>query len=136
VCALVCAACGSEIGEPQGGDGFQRPPDGAPGGADAALDDAAASLTLAFGESDGADVAGVTVDTTLDAANPTFNYGADLTARVDADPSRVALLRFDISSIAPGATVTAAELALTTARRPRGGLGPDLRGDRELGRRR
>jgi hypothetical protein len=115
VCALVCAACGSEIGEPQGGDGFQRPPDGAPGGADAALDDAAASLTLAFGESDGADVAGVTVDTTLDAANPTFNYGADLTARVDADPSRVALLRFDISSIAPGATVTAAELALTTA---------------------
>jgi hypothetical protein len=72
-------------------------------------------VTLVLGETDDADLTGVTVDTYLDAANPTFNYGAAITARVDADPSRVALLRFDISSVAPGATVTAAFLSLTTA---------------------
>lgn len=114
LCALACAAC-TDIGDPQGG-GFVRPPDGAPSPADAApATDAAATTTLVFGETDDADVSGVTVDTTLDAANPTLNYGGDLTARVDDDPSRVALIRFDVSALAPGTTVTAVELALTTS---------------------
>lgn len=111
--ALACAAC-TAIGEPEGAGRADARPDG-PDAAIAAPDAAAATVTLLFGETDDADVTAVTVDTYLDAANPTFNYGADVAARVDADPARVALLRFDISSIAPGATVTAAELAITTA---------------------
>jgi hypothetical protein len=115
ICLCALAAACTDIGDPQGSD--VPPFDGAPAGADAApaSDAAAATVTLVFGEADDADVTGVTVDTYLDAANPSLNYGAGVTARIDADPSRVALLRFDISSIAPGATVTAAELAVTTA---------------------
>lgn len=115
---LVCAAaCSSDIGDPQGGGGFVPPPDGAPAPPDAgpAADAAPTATTLVFGETDGADVSGVTVDTYLDSANPTLNYGGDVAVRADADPSRVALVRFDISTIAPGSTATAAELAVTTA---------------------
>ncbi len=113
--ALACA-CSTDIGDPQGGGGFVPPPDAAPA-ADAAptADTSPAAVGLLFGETDDADVTGVTVDTYLDSANPSFNYGADLIARVDDDPSTVALLRFDLSSIAPGVTITVAELSITTA---------------------
>lgn len=106
------AGCGSDIGDPAGGGR----PDATPHDPDAALPDAASQpLTLVFGDTDDADIKGVTVDTYLDGANPTLNYGSALTARVDADPARVALVRFDVSAIAAGSTVTAAELSLTTS---------------------
>jgi hypothetical protein len=110
--AIACAAC-TDIGDPAGGGR----PDAAPHAADAAPagPDASAPVTLVLGESDGADLTGVTTDTTIDSGNPTLNYGASVTFRADADPSRVALLRFDVAAIAPGAAVSFAELALTTA---------------------
>lgn len=111
--ALACAAC-SEIGEPAGAGR----PDAAPAADAAPASDAALPVTLILGEGDGADLTGVTADTTIDSGNPTLNYGASLTLRADADPSRVALLRFEVAAIAPGARVDAAELALTTAADP------------------
>jgi hypothetical protein len=112
--ALACAAC-TAIGDPEGSGRADARPVGPADAAIAAPDGAPSAVTLLFGETDDADVTAVTVDTYLDSANPTLNYGAEVTARVDADPARVALLRFDVSAIAPGATVTAAELAVTTA---------------------
>ncbi|HEU5060108.1 MAG TPA: DNRLRE domain-containing protein [Kofleriaceae bacterium] len=113
--ALWCwlAAGCSEIGAPAG-----EGPDAGDGAADAsttASDAAVAPVTIVLGETGDADVGGVTEDTTLDAANPTLNYGGDVTVRADADPSRVALLRFDVSAVPSGATVSAADLAITTA---------------------
>lgn len=109
--ALFAGGC-SEIGAPAG------TPDGGGSAADAAAGSDAAPpspVTLVFGEVPDADVAGVTDDTYLDSANPTLNYGGGATARVDADPARVALFRFDLSAIPAGATIDGAELALTTA---------------------
>jgi hypothetical protein len=114
---VLCAAgCGSDIGEPEGGghrDAMPHEVDATPGTVDAALPDA---FTVIFGDTDDAHVPGVTVDTYLDSANPTLNYGSGPGFRIDADPSSVALLRFDVSVIiAPGSTVMSAELALTTS---------------------
>lgn len=114
LCAALalCAAC-SEIGSPAGEPG---PPDGGPASdASAGADATPSPVTLVFGETPAADVTGVTADTYLDGANPTLNYGGDVIARVDADPARVVLLRFDIAAIPAGATIDAADLALTTA---------------------
>lgn len=111
VLCWLAAGC-SEIGQPAGGDpdaaaasdAAAPPPDAAPG-----------ALTLVLGETDDADLMGVTQDTFLDAANPTLNYGGEVTVRADADPSVVALLRFDVTGLPAGAVVSAAELALTTS---------------------
>jgi hypothetical protein len=109
LCGWLAAGC-SEIGAP-GGEG----PDAGQAAADAAAAARDAAVAPVLGETGDADVGGVTEDTTLDAANPTLNYGGAVTVRADADPSRVALLRFDVSGVPAGAVVSAADLAITTA---------------------
>jgi hypothetical protein len=53
-------------------------------------------------------------DTFVHLANPTFNNGASIKTCADVDDARVALLRFDVSSIPPDAKVTEAVLRIVT----------------------
>lgn len=97
-------------------DALEVQPDGPPGPdavADAAID-ARQPVTVTFGEAPGTDHSGVTTDAYLESANPGANHGADTILWADASPVNNALLRFDLSAIPPGATVTAADLVLTT----------------------
>ena len=59
----------------------------------------------------------VTADTSVSSAATTFNYGAGLTFNVrnDAVSEFTGLVRFELSSIAAGTAIVAAELRLTTA---------------------
>ena len=54
-------------------------------------------------------------DTWLDSSSPTQNHGGGAVLRVDGDPARHALLRFDLLLVPAGKTVVAAELRVYTA---------------------
>lgn len=100
-----CLAAGEPGAAPDAGEAAP------PTGADAAAPDAPpGAATVTFGERDDADVRGVTSDTTLHLLDPTVNVGGDAFLEIDADPIKVALLRFDLSAIPPGATVVGATL--------------------------
>lgn len=54
----------------------------------------------------------VTFDTYIRETSPNANYGAANRVAVDADPVKVGLLRFDLSSIPSGAQIISAEMVL------------------------
>ena len=107
--ALVCVA-----DDPARPDATIAVDDGPDAGITPGTDDASPPVpqTLSFGERDGADHAGVTFDTYLFVDEPLLQFGADDTINIDADPFKVGLLRFDISAIPAGATVTHADLTM------------------------
>lgn len=72
----------------------------------------AAGTVFTFGERTGAQHTGVTTDTWLSSTNQTANYGGD--DNMSCSPANTALLRFDVTAIAPGTTVVAAELHIET----------------------
>ena len=69
-------------------------------------------LTLTIGERPGSDVVGATSDTTVEADNPTWNFGATDNFGPDADPDHIALLRFDLSSLPIGSIAVSAQVEL------------------------
>jgi hypothetical protein len=71
-------------------------------------------LSLTFGERPDSDVGGVTFDTYLSSGNPDDNKGAKDAFYASTADTRHALLRFDLSSIPPDATILAASLSLWT----------------------
>jgi len=81
---------------------------GEPGGPDAS--DPRPLRTMTFGERAGADVAGVTTDTTLDSGAPDVPGGDGEVVGIDADPLERGLIRFDLSALPADAVVVAAEL--------------------------
>ncbi|MEQ9324227.1 MAG: DNRLRE domain-containing protein [Polyangiaceae bacterium] len=76
-------------------------------------------ITMTFGERNVAEVNGVTSDTQLSGFPGSLgeNWGASESAWADASPSelRVALVRFDLTSIPNDAAIVAAELSLFTS---------------------
>lgn len=98
-------------GSPDAGVDDPRPPDA---GADPAVDAAPDPdpVTLTFGERPGADHTGVTSDATMFSQSPNENDGDDDRFKADALPVEYGLLRFDVSAIPAGATVTSVELDL------------------------
>lgn len=68
--------------------------------------------TLTFGERGGAQVANVTFDSFLEAEYPLEEFGNDERIRIDADPLKVGLLRFDLTAIGAGAQIVSADLTL------------------------
>jgi len=121
--ALVLGGCGRlgfdepDAGTDPSGDG---PPtdgpagDGPVGGLDAAVDAPAAGPgTTTFGETPTADVTNVTADAYVsdEVGSTTSNYGGSTSLGCEGTEKR-ALLRFDLSSLAPGTPVTSALLRL------------------------
>lgn len=72
----------------------------------------AAGTVMTFGERTGSQHTGVTTDTWLSSTSQAANYGGDDNFTVS--PSNVGLLRFDVSAIATGTQVVAAELHIKT----------------------
>lgn len=70
------------------------------------------AMTLTFGERGNANVQGVTSDTFIsnEAGEPTLNYGGTDELRSEQDVDERILIRFDVSAIAPTATVIGATL--------------------------
>jgi hypothetical protein len=110
----VCVPVGTGAAVDAGGD---EAADSATDLADAEVpppdeDAAAEPQTLTFGDRPDADVEGVTADTSLFADDPLQTFADDPELHIDADPVRVALLRFDLTAIPPSATVLSAELVV------------------------
>ena len=152
-CSLLAS---SEFGDFQGGtgaDGGTTANDGSPGadtsctscsdsntstvdaasdaGEDAATVDSGPSgpTTLVFERTDGG---AVVADTMLQSQFPTTPGGAEQSIQVDygvgtTTDSVVALMRFDVSTIPPGSTITAATLTLNITNLTTGGTPFDLR---------
>ena len=104
---------GGEGGEPGVGGGQAGGPSVGSGGM------MTGPITLTFGERNVAEVNDVTFDTQLSGfpGSLGYNWGAAESAWADASPSelRVALLRFDLTSIPADAIVIDAELSLFTS---------------------
>jgi hypothetical protein len=92
--------------------------DAPPGTPDAGFDAAVPAVTATFGERDTSMFRGVTADTQLDLANPDFNYGGSIEFNCDSNTLITGLVRFDLDSIPPGATVLSATLELWTGTDP------------------
>lgn len=71
---------------------------------------------LRFGEGAEADVSGVTSDTFIEEVEPTWNWGSSSLLHTDGSSGgrRVALLRFDLSSLSPQTPVVGTTLVLTS----------------------
>jgi hypothetical protein len=80
------------------------------------------AVTVTFGERPTSDVQGVTSETEIDSDNPTGNYGGSAEFYAGRHPTQnqiwVALLRFDLGAIPPGAQVQSASLELWTGNDP------------------
>lgn len=99
--------------EPEGqgdGDVDGAPEQDSPDAGPVAPPDARPTMTTSFGERPGADVSGVTTDTTLRADDPATGYGGDDIVGIDADPVHIGLLRFDLTTLPADAEVLEAEL--------------------------
>ena len=68
--------------------------------------------TLTFGDHAATDIQGVTYDNTIEKGKPTINFGAWPDHNIDGDPVVRLLLRFDLSAIPRGSSVTTARLHL------------------------
>lgn len=104
--------------EPDGqgdGDVDGAPEQGSPDAAPIDEPDARPTRTTSFGERPGADVGGVTTDTTLRSDDPLVGYGGDDIVGIDADPIHIGLLRFDLTALPPDAEVLAAELDIVSS---------------------
>jgi hypothetical protein len=71
-------------------------------------------VTVTFGERLTSDVSGVTFDTYLSSGNPDDNKGAKDAFYATSADTRYALLRFDVSAIAPDAAIVGASLEMWT----------------------
>ncbi len=112
-----CAPAGSDEPDadvPFADAGADAPPlaDGAP--SDALPDGNGLPITVSFGERADSDVTGVTFDTYLTSVNQSENKGGNSDMVCTTNPDRTALLRFDLSSIPPGALVLGATLEVWT----------------------
>jgi hypothetical protein len=79
------------------------------------------AVTITFGERRTSDVTDVTFDTYLSSSNPDDNKGAKEAWYASTADARHALLRFDLSAIAPDAVVVSASLSLWTTDYASGG---------------
>ncbi len=94
--------------------------DAAPGpdGRDATPSDAslpdAGEIVVTFGETGDATFQHVTQDSWIDSESVTQNHGSDPTLRIDGDPLRHALIRFEVAALPANAIVHSVELHVFT----------------------